>query len=86
MTIRELRNEIFYRVKDQDQEIDIDDVIELIGLWNRHMGIRHKIVEEIAKEHISNHLSSESADFVLGRMRENEKCMEMIREYKANKG
>lgn len=37
MTMRELINEMLYEVKDQDQEIDIDDVIGLIGLWNRHI-------------------------------------------------
>lgn len=76
MTIRELRNDILQEVKDQDQEICIDDVTKLISLWDRHKGIQYKI-GELEKENTSK-------AFVLGWIEEDKKTVEMIREYKAN--
>ena len=77
MTIRELRNDILYEVKDQDQEVDIDDIMEIIRLWYGYKSTQFKITE-LKTENLSN-------DFILGWVRKAREEMKMIREYKANK-
>ena len=51
MTIRDLRDCLF-EIREQDQEIDIDDIGKIVSLWERYKGIDNKI-EQLADEKIS---------------------------------
>lgn len=44
MTIREIR-EILFQVYNQDQEIEIEDIYQIVGLYNRAKSIENKIKE-----------------------------------------
>ena len=74
MTIRELID-ILYEVENKDQEIEIEDVIELMSLWERHKSIQNKISQ----------LTSErtSQNFILGWVKEGQRNMRLIREYES---
>lgn len=74
MTIRDLRDCLF-EVKEQDQEINIEDLCELMGLWNRYNGIDKKI-DEMYDENINN-------EFIRGWQKEKTETLNLIRTYKA---
>ena len=74
MTIRDLRDCLF-EVKEQDQEIDIDDIYKIVGLWNRYKGIDAKI-DQLVDEKVSN-------DFIKGWQKEKADTYKLIRNYKS---
>lgn len=73
MTIRDLRDCLF-EVKEQEQEIDIEDIGGLIGLWNRYNDIDRKI-DELIDENIS-------PEFIRGWQKEKAETLNLVRNYK----
>ena len=73
MTIRDIRDCLF-EVKEQDQEINIEELCEIIGLWNRYKSIDNKI-DELYDESIST-------EFIRGWQKEKAETLDMIRKYK----
>lgn len=74
MTIRELRDCLF-EVRDQDQEIDFEEVGRIMGLWDRYKSIDRKI-DELTDEGI-NH------EFIRGWQKEKAETLNLIRNYKS---
>ena len=72
MTIRDIRDCLF-EVRNQDQEITIEDLCEIMGLWNRYNGIDKKI-DELYDENIST-------EFIRGWQKEKSETLNMIRSY-----
>ena len=72
MTIRDIRDCLF-EVRNQDQEITIEDLCEIMGLWNRYNGIDKKI-DELYDENIST-------EFIRGWQKEKAETLNMIRNY-----
>ena len=73
MTIRDIRDCLF-EVRNQDQEITIEDLCEIMSLWNRYNGIDKKI-DELYDENIST-------EFIRGWQKEKAETLDMIRKYK----
>lgn len=74
MTIRELRDCLF-EVREQDQEISIDDICSLIGLWERYKGIDNKI-DQLIDEKINY-------TFIKGWQKEKAETLNLVRNYSA---
>lgn len=74
MTIRDLRDCLF-EVENQDQEISIDDIGKVMGLWERYKGIDAK-VDQLAEEKIN-------PKFIMGWQKEKAETLNMIRNYQA---
>lgn len=74
MTIRELID-LLYEVENKDQEIEIEDVIELMSLWERHKRIQNKISQLTSERTCQN--------FILGWIKEGRRNMRLIREYES---
>ena len=75
MTITDLRDCLF-EIRDQDQEIDIDDIASIMGLWNRYKSIDSKI-DHLIDEEIS-------FKFISGWQRERADTLNEIRNYKGS--
>ena len=75
MTIRDIRDCLF-EVREQEQEINIEELCEIIGLWNRYKSIDNKI-DELYDEDINT-------EFIRGWQKEKAETLNMIREYKCN--
>lgn len=75
MTIRELRNDILYEIENQDQEIEIEDIYKIIGLYNRAKLIEYKIIELKQEGRVSD-------NFILGWLDELHKANEEFKNYK----
>ena len=73
MTIRDLRDCLF-EIKEQDQEVDIDDIGKIIGLWERYKGIDNKI-DQLTEEKIN-------PTFIMGWQKEKAETLSLIRNYK----
>lgn len=69
MTVRELRD-VLFEIRNQDQEIEIEDIYKLVGEYNRYLGCLRK-----AKENI------EIPTVYLGWSEEAKKSLEEIRNY-----
>ena len=74
MTLRDLRDCLF-EVREQEQEIDIDDICKLMGLWDRYKGIDRKI-DDLLDDEIS-------LEFIKGWQKEKAETLNLIRSYKA---
>ena len=74
MTIRELRDCLF-EVREQDQEINVEDICKIIGLWDRYKGIDRK-VDELIDGNVSH-------EFIRGWQKEKAETLNVIRNYKA---
>ena len=74
MTIRDLRNCLF-EVREQDQEIDIDDVGRLMGLWERSLSIEHKVDDLLDEQQVS-------MEFIKCWQKERAETLKEIRSYK----
>lgn len=72
MTIRELRDCLF-EIRNQEQEVDIDDICSIMGLWERYIGIDVKI-DQLTDENIS-------PKFIMGWQKEKTKTLNSIRNY-----
>ena len=73
MTIRELRDCLF-NVREQDQEIDCEDIGRIMSLWERYKDIDRK-VDELLDENIS-------PKFIMGWQKEKAETLDLIRSYK----
>ena len=74
MTIRDLRNCLF-EVRDQDQEIDFEEVGRIMSLWDRYESIDKKI-DELTDEEIN-------PEFIRGWQKEKTETLNLIRNYKS---
>lgn len=74
MTIRDLRDCLF-EVREQDQEINIEDICEIAGLWNRYKGIDAKI-DQLVDDNVSS-------EFIKGWQKEKTETLNLIRNYKS---
>lgn len=74
MTIRDLRNCLF-EVRDQDQEIDFEEVGRIMSLWDRYESIDRKI-DELTDEEIN-------PEFIRGWQKEKVETLNLIRNYKS---
>lgn len=73
MTIRDLRDCLF-EVREQEQEIDVDDICKLMGLWDRYKGIDNKI-DQLVDEKMN-------LTFIIGWQKEKAETLNLIRNYK----
>lgn len=73
MTFRDLRGCLF-EIREQDQEINIDDICRIIGLWERYKGIDNKI-DQLIDENIN-------PTFIMGWQKEKAETLNLIRNYK----
>ena len=74
MTIRDLRDALF-EIKDQEQNIDIEDIGEIMGLWERYMGIEHKVDELLDEQQVS-------MGFIKGWQKEKSETINLLRSYR----
>ena len=74
MTIRDLRDALF-EIKDQEQNIDIEDIGEIMGLWERYMGIEHKVDELLDEQQVS-------MEFIKGWQKEKSETINLLRNYR----
>ena len=74
MTIKDLRDCLF-EVREQEQEIDFEEVGRIMSLWDRYKSIDRKI-DELTDESIN-------PEFIRGWQKEKAETLNLIRNYKS---
>ena len=74
MTIKDLRDCLF-EVREQEQEIDFEEVGRIMSLWDRYKSIDRKI-DELTDEGIN-------PEFIRGWQKEKAETLNLIRNYKS---